>query len=391
MRYFLVLLNIVLLSQFSIQAQGIEFFHGSWADALEKAKSSEKLIFIDAYAQWCGPCKKMAATAFRDEKVGKFFNENFINLKIDWESEEAADLKGKFSVNAYPTLFFVNAKGELIKKEVGGRDADGLLTLAKSISSKVDNSKEFEVEYKKGNRDSTLIYNYVKALNKAGKPSLKIVNEYISKQKDFTSVGNLKIIFEGATEADSKVFDLMLSNKAKIIELFGEKAYFEKVEKACQKTVNKAIQFQNKDLIEEANNKMESAKHANANAFATTSIMDYCKSIGDADGFCAACKDYIKDVKTEDPAKLHTIAKEIAQNFPKDKNAMKLAEKYAEKATKNSEVYEYFYTYSSILLQNGNTKDALKVANKTKENMQRKGLPTHQIDILITKIKETNS
>ena len=70
---------------------------------------------------------------------------------------------------------------------------------------------------------------------------------------------------------------------------------------------------------------------------------------------------------------------------------MKEAEKYAEKATKNSEVYEYFYTYSSILLQNGNTKDALKVANKTKENMQRKGLPTHQIDILITKIKETNS
>ena len=391
MKHLFFIFNILWLCPSFTSAQGIEFFHGSWADALEKAKSSEKLIFIDAYAQWCGPCKKMAATAFRDEKVGKFFNDNFISLKIDWESEEAADLKGKFAVTAFPTLFFVNAKGELIKKEIGGRDAEGLLALAKSISSKVDNSKEFEAEYLKGNRDSTLVYNYVKALNKAGKPTLKIVNEYISKQKDLSTPGNLKIIYEGSTEADSKVFEMLLANKSKIIEIVGEKAVYDKIEKACQKTVNKAIQFQNKDLLNEANNKMEASKHSNASSFATTSIMDYCKSIGDADGFCVACKTYVKDIKTEDPAKLHNLAKDIVQNFPKDKNAMKLAEKFAEKATKNSEVYEYFYTYANILFQNGSSKDALKVANKTKENMQKKGLPTYQFDVLITKIKESNS
>ena len=153
MRLFLLPLMLYLFLGHNLHAQGIEFFHGQWSEALEKAKSSEKLIFIDAYAQWCGPCKMMAATAFKDEAVGKYFNENFINLKIDWESAEAKDLKGKIEVSAYPSLFFMNAKGELIQKAVGGRDAAGLLTLAKSIAGKNDSSKEFEAEYLKGNRE----------------------------------------------------------------------------------------------------------------------------------------------------------------------------------------------------------------------------------------------
>ncbi|MDO8970421.1 MAG: thioredoxin family protein, partial [Saprospiraceae bacterium] len=61
-------------------AQGIEFFSGTWPEALEKAKKEELLIFVDAYASWCGPCKRMAAQTFPDPKAGEFFNANFLNL-----------------------------------------------------------------------------------------------------------------------------------------------------------------------------------------------------------------------------------------------------------------------------------------------------------------------
>ena len=71
---------------FTANAQGgIEFFHGTWAEAKAKAKAEDKLIFVDAYAEWCGPCKRMSAQTFPDPKAGEFFNPNFICLKIDME------------------------------------------------------------------------------------------------------------------------------------------------------------------------------------------------------------------------------------------------------------------------------------------------------------------
>ncbi|KAA3624690.1 MAG: thioredoxin, partial [Bacteroidetes bacterium] len=56
----LVFLFLITLFTSSIAAQGIEFLHLTWDEALELAKEEEKIIFVDAYAVWCGPCKRMS-------------------------------------------------------------------------------------------------------------------------------------------------------------------------------------------------------------------------------------------------------------------------------------------------------------------------------------------
>jgi len=106
--------------------------------SLEKAKKSaldnDKLIFIDAHTSWCGPCKRMAATSFKDEAVAELFNEQFINLKIDCEKDvDGPEISRLYKIRAYPTLLVIDSEGKLIKEHVGFMNADQLIAFANSI------------------------------------------------------------------------------------------------------------------------------------------------------------------------------------------------------------------------------------------------------------------
>lgn len=74
---------------------GISFLEGTYAEALKAAKDAGRILFIDCYTQWCGPCKQMAKTTFKDAEVAEFFNESFINLKLDMETPDGIAQKNE--------------------------------------------------------------------------------------------------------------------------------------------------------------------------------------------------------------------------------------------------------------------------------------------------------
>ncbi|HAM99198.1 MAG TPA: thioredoxin [Marinilabiliales bacterium] len=115
---------------------GIHFQEGSWSEVLQLAKRENKLIFLDIYASWCGPCKLLKSKTFPDGNVGAFFNEKFINYAIDAEKGEGVNLASKFEVTGYPTLLFVDANGNLVAKTMGYHNADELLEVGQKIAGK---------------------------------------------------------------------------------------------------------------------------------------------------------------------------------------------------------------------------------------------------------------
>lgn len=356
-------IGLFLASSQWLLAQGIEFFHGTYAEALEKAQKENKLVFMDAYAEWCGPCKRMAATTFKDEKVGKYFNDNFVNVKMDMEKGEGPGLQRKFDVSAYPTLLFINGKGEVVHRTMGGQGNDQILALAKTALSKMDNSKEFEKAYNEGKRDPELIANYVKALNRAGKPSLKIVNEYLQKA-DMNNPNTLKVIFEGTTQADSKVFDMLIKNKAAITTLYSDQQVKSKIQSACEKTLENAIEFKNADLYKEARDKMKAHFPEKADAFISEADLKYFKATGNAKDYCKTCETILKKEGKADARKLFSVGKQMVDAFPYDKGVLTDAEKYLKKAAENGGMSEYYYWYAHTLMRNGKKKDALSAAEK---------------------------
>jgi thioredoxin 1 len=113
---------------------GITFKSMTLEKAQKEAMKSGKLIFIDAYTDWCGPCKRMAATSFKDPAVGELFNANFINLKIEMEKNpEGPGIARKYGVKAYPTLIIIDGTGKVVKQTIGMKSKDQLLAIANSV------------------------------------------------------------------------------------------------------------------------------------------------------------------------------------------------------------------------------------------------------------------
>lgn len=138
MKKILLLFITLLLVSFTssekmVYKKGIDFFKGTYTEALAKAKEENKPVFLDVYASWCGPCKKLKKTTFKDEEVGDYFNKNFICIAIDGETEEGKAILDKYRVRSYPTLIIADYEGNMRTKTTGFVKPHILINFGKRI------------------------------------------------------------------------------------------------------------------------------------------------------------------------------------------------------------------------------------------------------------------
>ncbi len=88
-------------------------------EVLNQAKKQNKIVFVDVYTTWCGPCKWMEKNTFRDKKVSDYFNRSFVNFKLDGESFDGVNFGIMQQINHYPTYVFMDSEGKVLKKLEG--------------------------------------------------------------------------------------------------------------------------------------------------------------------------------------------------------------------------------------------------------------------------------
>ncbi len=91
---------------------------------------SEKLVIVDFWAEWCGPCK--AITPILDE-ISNEFGDKVLIGKVN--VDEVKEVPVKYGIRSIPTLLFFK-NGEITRQEVGLQSKQ---TLVDSITQIVEN------------------------------------------------------------------------------------------------------------------------------------------------------------------------------------------------------------------------------------------------------------
>lgn len=182
----------------------IEFMHGTLEEGLAKAKKENKHLFVDVYAVWCGPCKMMAATAFVDPEVAKYYNQNFISLKLDGEKNDGPDVMRKYGISAYPTLMYFKPDGALAAKVVGAMNAKQLISQGTDIINP-ERSPIYiaSKKYQKSSKSKSDLSTYIYTLSTYESDSLsKYTDLYLEKYPNLNIKDSIEFIVFDASVHD---------------------------------------------------------------------------------------------------------------------------------------------------------------------------------------------
>mmetsp|Transcript_29589 Transcript_29589/g.39347 ORF Transcript_29589/g.39347 Transcript_29589/m.39347 type:complete len:288 (-) Transcript_29589:395-1258(-) len=180
----LATLSIAFLS-FGALAGGISFEHISLEEAIQKAKSENKPIFIDVYATWCGPCKYLSREVFVEEELGEYMNKHFINLKLDGEEGDGDYLMSEFGLDAFPTMLYLSPDKDEMNRIVGAVSADEILEVSKGVVDPTSTEiYQLKSQYEKGDRDKSFLQSYIAEMVQNDSDFEPVVTEYLELYPD---------------------------------------------------------------------------------------------------------------------------------------------------------------------------------------------------------------
>ena len=221
---YIIKFSLILLLITPLHGQtGVDFDFNNLARAKRTAAKENKIIFVDGYTTWCGPCKWMDSEVFANPKVAKFFNNSFVNLKMDLEDGEGIDFAREYNTQAYPTFYFLSSEGDILHQALGAYDAKGLMEIAYDALREESQLISYQKAYASGKKDPDFLIDYAMLLKALRLPdNAKLTRDYLNTQTDWTGEVNSKFIFDNVgIDMDDDLFQYMIANTQQFYDHIG--------------------------------------------------------------------------------------------------------------------------------------------------------------------------
>ena len=229
---FIFILLLSTLISFAHEIDTIDFIEvestKEWNAVFERAKAEGKVVFVDVYTDWCGYCHKLDNEVYTDQGVISFFEDNFINVKFDAETEFGASKAFEFNVDGYPTLLFLT-EDETVYEEIGGFvPVPTLMAYANDIQESWASLPELNVKYVSGTMTADEKLEYIGILEKRDyEKAAQVASEYIKRltDDDYLDIENLWLVSRFENQLGSKSYNYITTHKELIIEAHGQTEY----------------------------------------------------------------------------------------------------------------------------------------------------------------------
>ena len=356
--------NAVVVEKRAIEnTENMAFIHEKFGEAIEKARAENKLVFVDAYTTWCAPCKQMDKSTFSDEDVAAFFNEKFVNLKLDMERGDGLTIQQRYKVSAFPTLLFLNADGEVVHKALGFQDVEQMLALGKLALGSDQTLSAWTSRYEKGEREPKFLKEYTsKLLETYDESRAEVAEAYLATQTDQFTPENLDFSMRFTEGVESPRFAFLVANKKAFEKKFTKDEISLKIEELVSDFL---LNEKNLPTLGRADSLIRLVYPEKADRMAKNYRLSYYRLKGERDNYATAAIQYYK--KYDDNAdELSETATTFLEQID-DKKMLKKALNWAKKAANKQETVTNQLLVAQLYQKLKKTKKAKKAAGNALE------------------------
>ena len=371
------------------QNRSISFNDKPFDDILAMAKKENKLVFMDAFATWCGPCKWMSANIFTNDTVADFYNKNFICVKYDMEKGEGLKLRERYQVRAYPTLLFINADGVMVHLKVGGaQNIHDYIALGKRAMDPSECFAAYAKRYAGGENSPVFIYDYFKMLLDAYIPVDIPLNKYLSSQKesDLSGNANWKIIYAYCDDMDSREFKFLLAHQDEFVFKHGKDSVDTKIYTVYLKSLVKLSRsvMMGDSTYSRLKHEIIATGYSGAGRVIFDADMNLYEMQGNAQKFMELIVGGLDKYYYNDPAMLNSSAWMIhdwmTHENPKNINYLEKALQWAKRAVELKSDASNNDTYGALLYDLGKKDEAIRYCKLALDLARKNSLPTETIE-----------